>query len=309
MTRGRNMELKLTRRRFGQLAIAGTVVAVLEYFQRKVFSQIPTPVVIGVRLGSIPSPDVGTGLDDPVPDTDEISTAPSATIDLILESLDIADAQPTLLSILPNLIDSEDEVTGFTSLIDSTVVAAITPLPTGSKGGGPTRLIVGPFATTVTISGLKKKEQLGSLVGTKDGRLLGLVVKDNGRPPVRVVEVDWKTGNVASLLNLPGNQRFSNLAECDGKLYTTGIDKDGTTSLQLLDLQKGDLDFLTELRSNDTIWNSGLESLVCSTANQLFAFGAPRYESPHALYSVDQSSGDMMKLQDFDVSKITVVPS
>jgi hypothetical protein len=303
------VERKLTRRRFGQLAIAGTVAAVLGNFQRQLFSQISTPVVIGVRLGPIPSPDVDTGLDEFEPDTDEIGTVPPATIELILESLDIADAQPTPLPIPQILLESDEQVTGFTSLSDGTVVAAITPLPTGSKGGDPTRLLVEPFATTVTISGLKKKEQLGSLVGTRDGRLLGLVVKDNGRPPVRLVEVDWKTGNLASILKLPGNQRFSNLAECDGNLYTTGIDKDGTTSLRLLDLQKGDLDFITDLRVNDTIWNNGLESLVCSPANQLFAFGALRYESPNALYSVDQSSGDMMKLQNFDVSKITVVPS
>jgi hypothetical protein len=305
------MELKLTRRRFGQLAIAGTVVAVLGNFQRKVFSQISTPplVVMGVRLGSIPSPDVDTGLDDPVPDPDEISTAPSATIDLILESLDIADPQPQPLPIPQILLKSDEQVTGLTSLFDGTWVAAITPLPTRHNGGGPTRLIVGPFATTVTISGLKKKEQLGSLVGTKEGRLLGLVVKDNGRPPISLVEVDWKTGKFASILKLSGNRRFSNLAECDGKLYTTGIDKDGTTSLQLLDLQKGDLNFIADLKVNDTIWDNGLESLVCSPANQLFAFGAPRYKDPNALYSVDQSSGDMMKLENFDVIKITVVPS
>jgi hypothetical protein len=305
------MELKLTRRRFGQLAIAGTVVAVLGNFQRKVFSQISTPqlVVIGVRLGPIPSPDVDTGLDDPMPDTDEISIVPSATVGLILESLDIADAQPKPLPIPQILLDSDDQVTGFTSLSDGTLVAAITPVPTKRKGGGPTRLIVGPSPTTVTISGLKKREYLGSLVGTKDGRLLGLVVKKNGRPPVRLVEVDWTTGNFSSKLKLAKNQRFSNLAECDGKLYTTGIDKDGKTSLLLLDLQKGDLNFIAELKVDDTSWDNGLESLVCSPANQLFAFGALRYQYPNALYSVDQSSGAMMKLQNFDVAMITVAPS
>jgi hypothetical protein len=305
------MELKLTRRRFGQLAIAGTVVAVLGNFQRKVFSQISTPplVVIGVRLGRIPSPDVDTGLDDPVPDTDEISIVPSATVRLILESLDIADAQPKPLPIPQILLDSDDQVTGFTSLPDGTLVAAITPLPTRRKGSGPTRLIVGPGPTTVTISGLKKNEQLGSLVGTKDGRLLGLVVKKNGRPPARLVDVDWKTGNFASKLELPRKQRFSNLAECpDGKLYITGIDKGGTTSLLFLDLQKEKLDFITELKVNDTSWDNGLESLVCSPANQLFAFGALRYQYPNALYSVDPSSGAMMKLLDFDVIMITVAP-
>ena len=305
------MELKLTRRRFGQLAIAGTVVAVLGNFQRKVFSQISTPalVVIGIRLGPIPSPDVDTGLDDPVLDPDEIRIVPNAAVELILETLNIADAQPKSLPIPQILLDSEDQVTGFTSLFDGTLVVAISPVPTKRKGSGPTRLIVGPDPITVTISGLNKNEQLGSLVGTTDGRLLGLVVKNNGRPPVRLVEVDWETGKFANELKLPKNQRFSNLAECDGKLYTTGIDKDGKTSLLLLDLHKGTPDFIAELKVDDTSWDNGLESLVCSPANQLFAFGALRYQYPKALYSVDESSGDMMKLQNFDVAKITVVPS
>jgi hypothetical protein len=124
------------------------------------------------------------------------------------------------------------------------------------------------------------------------------------------VEIDQKTGDFTSKLKLPENQRFSNLAECpDGKLYTTGIDKDGKTRLLLLDLQKGNLDFIAELKVDNTSWDNGLDSLVCSPANQLFAFGALRYQYPKALYSVDQSSGAMMKLQDFDVIKITVVPS
>jgi hypothetical protein len=247
-----------------------------------------------------------------MPDADEISIVPSATVRLILESLDIADAQPKPLPIPQILVESNDQVTGFTSLSDGTLVTAITSLSTAKKGGGPTRLIVGPGPTTVTISGLKKNEQLGSLVGTKDGRLLGLVVKNNGRPSVRLVEVDWKTGNFASKskLKLPENQWFSNLAECpNGKLYTTGVDQDGKTSLLLLDLQKGNLDFITELKVNDMTWDNGLDSLICSPANQLFALGALRYEFPKALYSVDQSSGVMMKLQNYDVIKITVVPS
>ena len=95
-------------------------------------------------------------------------------------------------------------MTGFTSLSDGAFVVAITPVPTKRKGSGPTRLILGPFPTTVTIAGLKKEEQLKSLLGTKDGRLLGLVVKKNDTPPVRLVEIDEKTGNFTGKLNFPG---------------------------------------------------------------------------------------------------------
>jgi hypothetical protein len=286
------MKLKLTRRQFGQLAIAGAVVAATGNFQSKVFSQaaISKLVIIGVRLGPIPNPAV-TG---------------TTTRGLILESLDVETGQIVPLPGPPILIGSDEQMTGFTSLFDGTFVVAITPISTSKKGEDPTRLIIlGPPLTIVTISGLKKKEQLRSLVGTKDGRLLGLVVKKNGTPPTRLVDIDWNTGNFTGEFTLPGNQRFSNLAECsDGTLYTTGVKKDGNTDLLLLDVQGIKLDFIAELKIDNTIWNNGLDSLICSEENQLFAFGALRYEYPKALYSIDVSSGTMAKLRNFDVAKI-----
>jgi hypothetical protein len=286
------MELKLTRRQFGQLAIAGAVVAATGIFQSKVFSQaaISRLVIIGVHLGPIPSSAV---------------TA-TTTRGLILESLDVETGQVVSPLGSPILIGSDEQITGFTSLSDGTFVVAITPISTSKKGEDPTYLIIlDPsltIVTIVTISGLKKEEQLRSLVGTKDGRLLGLVVKKNGTPPVRLVDVDWNTGNFTGKFTLPGNQRFSNLSECpDGTLYTTGVKKDGNTDLLLLDVQGNNLDFIAELKIDNTIWNNGLDSLICSEENQLFAFGALRYQYPKALYSVDVSSGTMTKLRNFDL--------
>ena len=287
------MERKLTRRQFGQLAIAGAVVAATGKFLNKVFAQASTSVIIGVRLGPI--------------STDE----PNTTRTLILESLDVVSGQITPLPGPQIFIESYEQVTGLTSLSDGRIVMAVTPISTSNKGEDPTRLIIqGSSPTTVTISGLKKTEQLRSLVGTREGRLLGLVVKKNGTPPISLVDVDWKTGNFTAKFKLPGNQRFSNLAGCpDGKLYTTSLDKDGNTSLQLLDAQKSNLNFIAELKVDNAILNNGLDSLVCSPANQLLAFGALRYQYPKALYSVDVNSGTMIKLQDFDTTKIMIRPS
>jgi hypothetical protein len=287
------MERKLTRRQFGQLAIAGAVVAATGNFLNKVFAQASTSVIIGVRLGPI--------------STDE----PSTTRALILESLDVVSGQITPLPGPQIFIESYEQVTGLTSLSDGRIVMAVTPISTSNKGKDPTRFIIqGPSPTTVTISGLKKTEQLRSLVGTGEGRLLGLVVKKNGTPPISLVDVDWNTGNFTAKFKLPGNQRFSNLAGCpDGSLYTTSLDEDGNTSLQLLDAQKSNLGFIAKLKVDNAIWNNGLDSLVCSPANQLLAFGALRYQYPKALYSVDVNSGTMSKLQDFDTTKIMIRPA
>ncbi|MGL4622548.1 MAG: DUF1929 domain-containing protein, partial [Chroococcidiopsis sp.] len=60
---------------------------------------------------------------------------------------------------------------------------------------------------------------------------------------------------------------------------------------------------LVQLRLNNNSWGNGLQSLLCNNANQLIAFGAPRYIQPNALYTVDLSSGAMAKLVDFDAAR------
>jgi hypothetical protein len=287
------MERTLTRRQFGQLVIAGAAVAASGNFPSNVQAATSKLVIMGVRLGPIPS------------------DVPSTTRELILETLDVENGQIRPLPGPQIFIGSEEQVTGFTSLSDGRVVVAITPISASSKGEEPTRLIIlDPSPTTVTISGLKKDEQLGSIVGTKDGGLLGFVMKKNGTPPVRLVDIDQNTGTFTETLILPGNQRFSNLAECpDGQLYTTGVDREGTTSLLLLEAQKRQFSVIAELKVDDTIWDNGLDSLVCSPAHQLVAFGALRYQFPKALYSVDVSSGAMTQLRDFDVAKVTMPPA
>ncbi len=77
---------------------------------------------------------------------------------------------------------------------------------------------------TLIVSGLKQNQQLGSLLGTNDGRLIGLVGKKNGTPPILLVDINLQTGEISSInkIKFPNDERVSNLAECpDGKLYTS----------------------------------------------------------------------------------------
>jgi hypothetical protein len=123
------------------------------------------------------------------------------------------------------------------------------------------------------------------------------------------VEVDWHTGQVTKQDSLPGNHRINTLASCpDGTLYTIGVDKDGNMSLLLLNVQHKDLQVIADLHLNGKRWDNGLDSLVCSPAHQLLAFGALRYAYPKALYSVDASSGALTKLVVFNTAKITLLP-
>lgn len=303
------MEYRLTRRRFGQLAIASTTVAGLSYVASKTLAQTPGLAIVGVRPGSPTSADTAaTNLSIAAADTGEATESPSNSQQLVVQSLDLSSArvQPGATS----RVEFDEEITGFTYLADGTLVAAVTPIRTSRRGNSPTRLkFLGTTRSDVTVSGLGQQERLESLLGTTDGKLFGLVGRKNGTPPFRLVDVNLQTGSFNVRLNLP-EQRFSNLAQCpDGRIYTTTVEGSGATNLVQVDLEQGRTLNQVQLRFNDTFWNNGLASLICSSANQLIGFGAPRYVQPNAVYTVDPTTGAMARLRDFDVSKIAIPPS
>ena len=292
------MNWKLTRRRFGQVAIASTAVAGLGYLANKTFAQTPSP-----------TPDLNIYGMKPDPKS-------SIAGGIVLHSLDMARSR-VVTQTLPQvrvratpILQIGEQLTDLTCLADGTFVLAITPVRAGIKEGEPTRLVfLGTSPRTVTVSGLKKQDRLESLLVANGGSLLALLIKKNGRPPVDLVEIDLSTGEISLVdkIKLPQTQRFSKLAQCpNGTLYTTAVGRLGETSLVQLDLAQGKAIVRSQLKVDGTVWNSGLSDLVCSRAGQLLALGAPRYESPNLVYSVDTSNGTMTALTPFDVVKFTI---
>ncbi len=208
------------------------------------------------------------------------------------------------------LVEANEILTGFTSLSDGTLVLAITPVTIGKKQAAPTRItFLGTPVKTLIVSGLKQNQQLGSLLGTIDGRLMGLVGKTNGTPPITLVDINLQTGEISSIskVKFPNDERANNLAQSpDGKLYTSLVGLNGETTLVQLDSNQKSPIRLAQLKFNGQAWNNGLQSLVCSATGQLLAFGAMRYETPNAVYDVDKKSGNMTRLQDFNASQITL---
>ena len=312
------MNRRLTRRRFMQLALAGSAVTVSASVTRIIFAQSASLTLIGVRAGPVPS----STTDVPEVDTTEVESATggpgtaSVAVGVLLQSFNLATGQVQTLQAPQSLQDgqapvlrSNEAVTGCTVLADGTVVLAITPVSGSTNERDPTRLTrLSTPATTVPISGLKKDEKLGDLVATTDGRLLGLVAKRNGTPPVRLVAIDPLTGTmrVVDTVNLPGKWPFKTLAQSsDGQLYTAAVGWQGEA--HLVQVGSGRNQTITPVLTVDgTVWNNGLESLVYSPAGQFLAFGALRYETPNALYTVDVGSGAMSKLYDFDVSRVAI---
>ncbi|MHC5743551.1 MAG: hypothetical protein ACYTXT_16830 [Nostoc sp.] len=307
------MNYKVSRRRFGQLALAGTVVSGLSYLTKKALAETPSLNIVGI--GSSPLANIDQTVITEVNTTELVeNTALNSVstdikpVGLVLQSLMTGKAQVLTNKSTP-LLEPNEILSGFTSLSDGTLVVAITPVAISRRQATPTRItFLGTPVKTLTVSGLKQNQQLGSLLGTNDGRLIGLVGKKNGTPPIRLVDINLQTGEISSISKIKflEDERVSNLAECpDGILYTSIVGAYGDTTLVRLNSNQKKPIRLGQLKVNGQAWNNGLQSLVCSATGQLLAFGAMRYETPNAVYIVDKDSGNMTRLQDFDTTQIT----
>ncbi|MDZ8137385.1 MAG: hypothetical protein RM049_19125 [Nostoc sp. DedQUE04] len=307
------MNYKLSRRRFGQLALAGTVVSGLSYLTKKALAETPSVNIVGIGSSPIVTIDQTAITEVNTTELVENTALNSVSTDikpvgLVLQSLMTGKAQVLTDKSTP-LLEPNEILSGFTSLSDGTLVVAITPVAISRRQATFTRItFLGTPVRTLILSGLKPNQQLGSLLGTNDGRLIGLVGKKNGTPPIRLVDINLQTGEISSISKVKflDDERISNLAECpDGILYSSVVGEYGETTLVQVDPNQKKPIRLGQLKLNGQAWNNGLQSLVCSATGQLLAFGAMRYETPNAVFIVDKNSGTMTRLQDFDSAQIT----
>ncbi len=300
------MNYKLSRRRFAQLAIvAGTGIAINQ-LTNKTFAQ-QNLLIVGLRLGPVINPSSVANLTlDSLNDDSEVASSAEISQEISFVSLNEVTGQAENLPLSPMTLLAGEEVTGFTALADGTMIVAITPVSNSKKDVNPTRVVILSTPNKpLTISGLKKQEKLGSLVGTSDGKLLGLVSRKDSKPPFRLVDINVQTGAISasSRVKIPGGDRLSNLAQCaDGSIYAIATDKTGATSLVELNSQTK-----TPITLNDQVWNNGLQSLACSSANQLFAFGSLKYNSRQSLYILNPQTGKMTLPKEFAANQVTVV--
>lgn len=296
------MNLKLTRRQFGQVAIATTVVAAAGTLVTKTLAQTPNSEILGLVLGStntddfaIPEIDITNNIEQTTSKVIAVSTSQP----LVVQSLN----RGFILTSTP-ILEFGDQITGFAVLKDRTQVVATTTT-TDKKADQPTRLLVlGASPKTLTVLGLKKQETIIDLFTRKNGSLGALVGKRNGTSPVTIVSINVQTGQMTNEEKLSGNVRVNTVAECpDGNLYGISVDRKGITSL--LQINKGK-DQTIPLTFNGQPWNSGFSGLACSSSNELFALGARRYESPKYLHTINKITGVITRIKDFDVARIAI---
>lgn len=276
------MSQKLTRRRFGQLAIAGTAGVALSTLAKKTSAQTSL-VINGVHA------DDGAKLLD-------------VTQGRVLNPRSALVSNQSRLTQQPR-----ERLTGLSYLSDGTLIQSSNSITTEeNKPKTSTITFFGNSPKKLTVLGLPANQTVESFVVTNNDSLLALIGQSNGAPPFRLANINRNTGQISFInFTLPANQRFGTLAQCpDGRIYAISLGRLGETSLVRLDLQQGEIINLAQLTYNGTVWDNGLRSLACSPAGQLFALGAIRYETTNSVYTVDPRTGVMTLLREFDVNNI-----
>ncbi|MHC5720295.1 MAG: hypothetical protein ACYTX0_51765, partial [Nostoc sp.] len=121
----------------------GTLVSGLSYQTNKAFGQTPSLKIIGIGSSPIISTDQ---TDSPEVNTTELNSITPKNVatdikpvGLVLQSLITGKAELLTNKSTP-LVESNETLSGFTSLSDGTLVVAITPVSTSRKETTPTRI-------------------------------------------------------------------------------------------------------------------------------------------------------------------------
>jgi hypothetical protein len=303
----KNMNWKLTRRKFGQLAVASTTIAALGVLVNKTLAQTPNTVILGARPNVVNTDDSSSPVSNTTDNADETNTPENPSISpvqsIVVQSFNVATQEVKTVLTTPAVLLASEQFSGFASLKDGRLVVAATSFDTSKKARQTTRLIfLSDSPTSVNISGLKKQEIVQSLTRLQDGSLAALVGKKNGRPPNRTVTIDPQTGEITDRDKLQGNIRVTIVAQCpDNNIYGISTERKGDTSLYAVEGKKR-----TPLTFQGSPWISGFSGLVCSQSNVLFALGGRRYEYPNYIHTIDKNTGNIERLKGFDVAAIAL---
>lgn len=317
------MNLRIKRRRFGQLIIASATSAAVTNLASKTVAQQPQLIIYGVRLASAKQTE-----QDLANVTPGIVIVPSDVgtdkeFENIVSPASVVENIPTVTEIANKAIFTQprERLTGCTTLLDGTIV--ISSVASSKKGDISRLLFVNDrsfkFKKGLKTSGHKKKNStVESLLATKDGRLLSVISHNGGLPPFDLVVIDPKTGKVTSgdkvaLPELPPGQRLSNLVQlANGAIYATTLDREGATNLVQLDLDnksiitgRGKIIGVSPLSLSNKTLGSDLLDLAASPDGQLFALADPNRKQTNSLFIVDPKTGEMKLLRKISVDKIT----
>ncbi|WP_341528306.1 hypothetical protein WKK05_02850 [Nostoc sp. UHCC 0302] len=306
------MNRLLTRRRFGQVAIAGTTLAGLAYLGAdKTLAKSPTKNLFGVladvETGTIKIQSVN------IPDLKSLNLLDLSSKNVL--NLQVLDETKNFIKTILQLDNDLEEFTGLSSfngelnLSSSSIGKETGTDKKGRKKQKQNKLktIGKSNSNTLTITGLGQDEKIRSVEALDKDSLVAIVAKSSVFGSSRIVKISRSKGNLISTgFPLPQTHNFSTLTQCpDGTIYASSNDPTGYTNLVQIDLAAQKVTKLVQLNFQNEVWKNGLAGLACSPTGELIALAAPRYVAINNLYKVDIKTGALTLLfEGFNANKI-----
>ena len=309
------MNLRIKRRRFGQLAIASAATAAITNLAGKVAAQSSPETLYSASVSST-SVVSNTNTTPPITVKSSNVTSGQQLTNFAVPSTTVStpntpvETTPKATSTQPNT-----RLTGLTSLSNGTLAKTTV---SSSKNGDVTQLIFTDPTTSKTVNTLKvsgfpnNNSTVESLLAPKNtNNLIAIISLNQGIPPFDLGAIDPTTGKIttsssAGLPTLNSSQRYSNLTQAsDGTIYATNLGREGTTYLVRVDLANRSVTRVVQLSYNNKPLNSDLLSLAVSSSGQLYALANPNHESTNSLFIVDIKSGVLSFVRQLDAQQIT----
>ncbi len=193
------MEL-ISRRRFGQIAIASGAVVAISSSIGKSIAQTPGVVILGVSSGTVSSnASDSVDLDDVAEsENEEVSVAQNdanAKKPVVIQSFNVSNGQVKTVTKTKPILERGEQLSGFA--VSKTGALVVATSATAADKNNSNRLISvnGNSVETKEVSGVTKNESL-ELIKLPDGSINGVVKNQNGTGSRKIVDVETESGVV-----------------------------------------------------------------------------------------------------------------
>ncbi|MEO0841359.1 MAG: hypothetical protein AAFY21_01970 [Cyanobacteria bacterium J06641_2] len=339
------MEL-ISRRRFGQIAIASGAFVAISGLIGKSIAQTPGVVILGVIPGTVSSDSSNTVDSDDVIDSEAeensvVEDDSNAKKPVVVQSYNVSTGETKTVTTTQPILEKGELISGFAASSSGELVVSTSPIAAEKNTSNRLVTVKNNSVETKEVSGVAKDESL-DLIELPDGSISGVVKKENGTGSRKVVDVDSESGAVqkkTTPTKIPNPQVESSengesleksaknsvlLAQKENPLEIPSelpsdkeyknvvVCDDGNRYAFLTDFQ-GDTSLINittgktvPVTFEGAVWNNGFSGLVCAQDNQLYALGGRRYETPKFLHLLDKETGNLKRLAPFDVATIAL---
>jgi hypothetical protein len=308
------MNLRIQRRRFGQLAIASAATAAITNLAGKVVAQSSSGTLFSATVSS-PSNPSNPNLTPAISVQSFNVTSGQQLVNIGVPSTTVSNSS-TPVDLTPKSTSTElpARLTGLTTLSDGTLAKTTV---SSSQNSDVTQLIItnptnSQVVRTVNLTGLPNNGTVESILAPKNNNnLLAVISLNGGIPPFQLGTINPTTGQVTDSTNagLPAlnpNPRYSNLTQAsDGTIYGTTLGREGTTYLVRINLSNNSITRVVQLSYNGKPLSNDVLSLAFSPSGQLYALANPNYQSTNSLFAVNIQTGVLSPIRQLNAEQIT----